>query len=37
MKRRALRAVGLVVLVVALVVPAGALARDRDHDHMRDS
>jgi hypothetical protein len=30
------RAAGLIVLVVALVVPGTAMARDRDHDHMRD-
>ena len=37
MKRRVARAVGFVILLVALVVPAAAIARDRDHDHMRDS
>src|SRR3954452_17193624 len=30
------RLVGLAVLVVALLVPSTAMARDRDHDHMRD-
>jgi len=31
------RAIGLIVLVVALLIPGTAMARDRDHDHMRDS
>jgi len=30
------RAIGLIVLVVALLIPGIAMARDRDHDHMRD-
>jgi hypothetical protein len=30
------RAIGLIVLVVALLIPGTAMARDRDHDHMRD-
>ena len=31
------RLIGLAVVVAALLLPSTALARDRDHDHMRDS
>jgi hypothetical protein len=36
-RRTMKRLVGLAALVIALVVPGTAMARDRDHDHMRDS